>query len=132
MSIFNISEKINNLTTDIRAYIDSSTEYFKLDIFSKLMKGAVSLVNLLVIGSILLVFLLFISVAVAINIGEALESLSSGYYIVGGFYFLVLILLLIFGKPLITKIVLTKYSKIFFNENTQKEVLNDDLKHLNK
>ncbi len=132
MSIFNISEKINTLTTDIRSYIDSSAEYYKLDIFGKLMKGAVSLVNLLVIGSIFLFFLLFISVAVAINIGEFMDSLSSGYYIVGGFYFIVLILLVIFGKPFIAKLVLSKYSKIFFNENTQQEVLDDDLKHLHK
>lgn len=132
MSIFNISEKISVLTADIRAYIDTSVEYYKLDVFSKLIKGIVSLVNLLVIGSIFLVFMLFISVAVAMNIGEAMENMSSGYYIVSGFYLLVLVLLIIFGKPLLSKAVLTKYSKIFFNENTQKEVLDDELKHLQK
>ena len=132
MSIFNISQKINALTKDIQAYMQSSAEYYKLDIFSKLMKGAVSLVNLLVIGSIFLVFLLFISVAVAINIGEAMASISTGYYIVAGFYFVVLMLLIIFGKPLISKIVLQKYSKIFFNEDTQKEVLDEEFKHLTK
>ena len=99
MSIFNISQKINALTKDIQAYMQSSAEYYKLDIFSKLMKGAVSLVNLLVIGSIFLV---------------------------------VLMLLIIFGKPLISKIVLQKYSKIFFNEGTQKEVLDEEFKHLTK
>ena len=130
MSFSKITDNIHELTENIHDYIDSSTEYYKLDLFKKMMKGAVSLVKLLVIGSIFLVFLLFLSVAVAISIGESMESISSGYYIVGGFYFLVFILFLIFGGPFITKQLLKKYSAIFFNESTQEEVLDDEFKNL--
>ncbi|MEH6408078.1 MAG: phage holin family protein [Leeuwenhoekiella sp.] len=130
MSFSKITDNIHELTTNLQDYIDSSTEYYKLDLFKKMMKGAVSLVKLLVIGSIFLVFLLFISVAVAISIGESMEHVSTGYYIVSGFYLVVFILFVIFGGPFITKQLLKKYSAIFFNESTQDEVLDEELKNL--
>lgn len=117
MSIFNISKHINAVSDDAKAYFESSIEYYKLDIFKKSMSGAVSLVNLLVTGSIFIIFILFISVGLAIIIGESLNSVSYGYFIMGGVYLLVFLLYRSFGKPFVTKIVLTKYSKIFFHED---------------
>ena len=130
MSIFNISEHINKVSDDAKKYLNSSLEYYKLDSFKKMMDGAVSLVNLMVSGSIFLIFILFISVGVAIVIGESLGSLSYGYFIVAGIYLLLFILYKLFGKPLITEIVLKKYSKVFFNDSTQEDVLDEEFKHL--
>ncbi|MFI8377791.1 hypothetical protein [Leeuwenhoekiella sp. NPDC079379] len=120
MSIFNISKHINTVADDAKKYLDSSIEFYKLDLFKKSMSGAVSLVNLLVTGSIFLIFILFISVGLAIIIGESLHSVSYGYFIMGGFYLLIFLLYKTFGKPVITKIVLTKYSKIFFHDDDSK------------
>ena len=92
MSIFNISEHISKVSDDAKKYLNSSLEYYKLDSFKKMMDGAVSLVNLMVSGSIFLIFILFISVGVAIVIGESLGSLSYGYFIVAGIYLLLFIL----------------------------------------
>ena len=119
MSIFNISEHINNVSDDAKKYLNSSLEYYKLDSFKKMMDGAVSLVNLMVSGSIFLIFILFISVGVAITIGESLGSLSYGYFIVAGIYLLLYIIYKLFGKPFITEIVLKKFSKVFFNDSMQ-------------
>lgn len=130
MSIFNLSENFKILSDDFHTAFESSMEFYKLDFFSKFMKGAVSMVNLLIIGSAFMIFLLFFSVAIAIVIGEALSSLSAGYFIVAGFYFVVFLFMLIFGKPIITKKVLTKYSKVVFNEDSQKQVLDDEFKKL--
>ena len=130
MSIFNISEHISKVSDDAKKYLNSSLEYYKLDSFKKMMDGAVSLVNLMVSGSIFLIFILFISVGVAIVIGESLGSLSYGYFIVAGIYLLLFILYKLFGKPLITEIVLKKYSKVFFNDSTQEDVLDEEFKHL--
>mgnify|MGYP006142570997 CR=1 FL=1 len=122
MSIFNISKHINTVADDAKKYLDSSIEFYKLDLFKKSMSGAVSLVNLLVTGSIFMIFILFVSVGLAIIIGESLGSVSYGYFIMGGFYLLVFLLYRTFGKPLITKIVLTKYSKIFFHDDDDIQV----------
>tara|TARA_R110002020_G_scaffold288220_3_gene503697 strand:- start:800 stop:1198 length:399 start_codon:yes stop_codon:yes gene_type:complete len=130
MAFTKITDNFHELTENIHTYLESSKEFYKLDLFKKMMKGAVALVKLLVIGSIFLVFLLFISVAVAISIGESLGQMSAGYYIVSGFYLLVFILFLIFGGPIIQTYMLKKYSKIFFNESTQEDVLDDEFKNL--
>ena len=130
MSIFNLSEHINKVSDDAKKYLNSSLEYYKLDSFKKMMDGAVSLVNLMVSGSIFLIFILFISVGVAIVIGESLGSLSYGYFIVAGIYLVIYVLYKLFGKPFITEIVLRKYSKVFFNESSQEDVLDEEFKHL--
>lgn len=130
MSLFNISEKFKILSEDFKTALDSSVEYYKLDLFSKLAKAAVSSSLLLIIGGTFLIFLLFFSVAIAILLGEVLESLSAGFFIVAGFYFLIFLFMFLFGKPIITKKVLTKYSQLVFNEDTQKEVLDDEFKKL--
>lgn len=130
MSIFNFSEHINKVSEDAKKYFSSSLEYYKLDSFKKMMDGAVSLVNLMVSGSIFIIFILFMSVGVAITIGDALGSLSYGYFIVAGIYLGIFIIYKIVGKPIITEIVLKKYSKIFFNDSTQKKVLDDEFKKL--
>lgn len=130
MSIFNLSEHISKVSDDAKKYLNSSLEYYKLDSFKKIMDGAVSLVNLMVSGSIFLIFILFISVGVAIVIGESLGSLSYGYFIVAGIYLVIYVLYKLFGKPFITEIVLRKYSKVFFNESSQEDVLDEEFKHL--
>ncbi|MEC7782589.1 MULTISPECIES: hypothetical protein [Leeuwenhoekiella] len=130
MSIFNLSEHISKVSDDAKKYLNSSLEYYKLDSFKKMMDGAVSLVNLMVSGSIFLIFILFISVGVAIVIGESLGSLSYGYFIVAGIYLVIYVLYKLFGKPFITEIVLRKYSKVFFNESSQEDVLDEEFKHL--
>jgi len=130
MSIFNLSEHISKVSDDAKKYLNSSVEYYKLDSFKKMMDGAVSLVNLMVSGSIFLIFILFISVGVAIVIGESLGSLSYGYFIVAGIYLVIYVLYKLFGKPFITEIVLRKYSKVFFNESSQEDVLDEEFKHL--
>lgn len=130
MSIFNLSEHISKVSEDAKKYLNSSIEYYKLDSFKKMMDGVVSLVNLMVSGSIFLIFILFISVGVAIVIGESLGSLSYGYFIVAGIYLVIYVLYKLFGKPFITEIVLRKYSKVFFNESSQEDVLDEEFKHL--
>jgi len=57
-----------------------------------------------------------ISFALAIVISEAIGVPSSGYFIVGGFYLIVFVLIFIFGKEPIEKLVLRKFSKAVFND----------------
>jgi len=70
----------------------------------------------LLMGVFFIFAIILISVALAIVISEAIGSPSSGYFIVGGFYFLVFLLVLIFGKKPIEKLLLVKVSRKFFND----------------
>ena len=80
------------------------------------MKGATGLVLGLLLGIFFIFAVILISIALAIVISEAIGTPSSGYFIVGGFYFLLFLGTLIFGKKPIEKFLLVKVSRKVFND----------------
>lgn len=92
--------KIDNLVNHLSAYIDTRVQLFKIeikeDIAKVLSKG-------LVHGTIALVaflFLLFLSFGLAQFLNDQLENSYGGYLIVAGFYFLIIVVLLVFRKSI--------------------------------
>jgi membrane protein implicated in regulation of membrane protease activity len=81
------------------------------------MKGVVSGSHKLILGFFLLIALLFLSVALAIYLGEYLDSIALGYLIVGGCYLILMFILSLFLKKFLEKKILNKASAQFFNEN---------------
>lgn len=81
------------------------------------MKGVVSGSYKLILGFFLLIALLFLSVALAIYLGDILESIALGYLIVGGAYLILMFVLSLFLKKYLEKTILRKSSAQFFNEN---------------
>lgn len=121
MAFEKLSDSIEELKGSIRAYAESNAEYYKLKAFQSGMKGAISLVRILILvvfGSLAVILL---SLAVAIAISEALESASLGFFIVGGFYLLTGILLFTVGKKPIQKFMLKKFSAIVFKEDEEEQ-----------
>ncbi len=116
MAFEKLSNSIHELNGNIKALTSSSAEYYKLDLYKKFIKGAIALVNMLLIGFISLIAFLFLSIAIAMLISNALDQPSAGFFIVGGFYVVILILLLLFGKKYIQRTILIKSSRNFFND----------------
>lgn len=116
MAFERVTENINELSDNVRAFGYDNAEYYKLKAFKKISRGAISLVNIMIIAFVCLIALLFLSVAVAMSISEALEYPSAGFYIVGGFYLLMFIFLLLVGKRMIRRKILIKTSRAFFND----------------
>ena len=58
----------------------------------------------------------FLSLGVAFAISAALDQPSSGFFIVGGFYLVVIVLFVIFGKKPLSKFMVKKFSREIFNE----------------
>lgn len=108
------SYSIQELKEHIRAYKQSTSEYVKLSIYSKVVKAALSLVSAIIVGFVGLIVLLFLSVAAAIAISNALDSPSAGFFIVAGFYLLIIVLFFLFGKRMLEKSILLKTSRKFF------------------
>jgi len=129
MALSDISKHINELQNNIQSYSSSMLEYYKLQYFKSLAKGSSKFTKLLIFGSIFLFALGFISIGFSILIGEALESLAFGFFIVGGIYFVMLLVFFIFGQKYIDKIMLKEYSKMFFNQNKIKAVVDEPLKN---
>lgn len=116
MAFENLTDNVKEIDKNVRSYVETSIEYYKLDLFKKAMKSTISLANTLVMGSLLMLILIFLSVGASIWIGEAINHIAAGYFIVAGFYGIVMALLAIFGRSYFKRKLLIKYSKIFFND----------------
>jgi len=116
MAFEKLTNSIHDLNENVRDLAKSSADYYKLDLYKKIIKGVISLVNMMLLGFISLIVLLFVSIGIALGIGVALGIPSAGFYIVGAFYLVVLIILWFFGKKPIEKIILIKSSRTFFND----------------
>lgn len=113
----NLTDNFREFTTATQDYIESSISYHKLDLFKKVMKGVVSGTYKLILGFFLLIALLFLSVSLAIYLGELLDNIALGYLIVGGFYLILMFVLSLFLKKFLEKKILNKASAHFFNKN---------------
>ena len=111
-----LENNVDNLNNDIQSYVKKSVDYYKLDFYKKAMKVMVAVIKTILISSVALMVLFFVSIAVAIQIGDKMENVSYGFFIVGAFYLFIILLIAIFGKKALEKIVLTSTSKIFFND----------------
>jgi hypothetical protein len=117
MAFKKLTNSLEDISDKLQDYGNSTIAYYKLHLFKSSMKGAISLVNLLVLGSIFLLVLLFLSLGAAFLIGNSLGSVSFGFFIMGGFYILVLIAMVIFGRKAIERAMLIKFSELFYDED---------------
>src|SRR5690606_35930996 len=83
-----LKENIQDIREVMKGLLESNIAYYKLWLFKVMTKSFSALLKVLLIGVFLVVALTFFSVAAAIAVGEALDSMAYGFLIVGGFYFL--------------------------------------------
>jgi ABC-type Mn2+/Zn2+ transport system permease subunit len=116
MSVF---ESINNTSknaTDIaKKYATSSVDYIKLKTFYVTTLSISLVTKIVVVGGLLTIGLLFMSVSLAIILGDYFESLPIGCLLVGGIYvFLGLIAFL--ARKTIDKKIIQRISLEFFKK----------------
>jgi len=117
MAFEKLSDSVDELNSNFKSYIQSNSDYYRLRAFRGGMKGATALIRFLVLVTLFSVAGIMLSFALAIVISQAIGVPSAGYFIVGGFYLIICILIFIFGKKPIEKLMIKKFSKIFFSEN---------------
>ena len=121
MAFEKLTNNLKDLTDNGQQYAKVTAEYYKLSLFKNGMRGLVSAANLGLRATFGLIALMFFSIGLAIVIGESLESLSSGFFIVGGGYLVIFLLIFLFvAKPLET-MLLKKYSKLAFSDDSISE-----------
>uniref|UniRef100_UPI004049E6D9 competence protein n=1 Tax=Flavobacterium sp. TaxID=239 RepID=UPI004049E6D9 len=116
MAFNELNENINEIQESTKAYIDSSVAYYKLWGFKVAMKSTTMIIKFSLIALFLLIFLLFVSIAGSLFLGELVGNIAIGFLIVAGVY-LVLAFLLFFVKDrIIEGPILERFSEIFFND----------------
>jgi hypothetical protein len=116
MALNEIANQAGRIQDESKAYLDSTFEYYKLWTFKVTMKSATTIIRSTLVLLFLTLVLFFGSVAAALAIGEAINSLPLGFLITGGFYLLILLLVLLLKEKMVEGPVLRKFSEIFFNE----------------
>ena len=117
MAFSSLKESLHQVTDRIEDYSASMAEYYKLRLFKSTMKGAVSLVNLLVYGSLFLFVFLFLSIGAAFWLGTFFEHIYVGFLLIGAFYGIILIFMFIFGRKIIQRNMLHKFSGLLYDED---------------
>lgn len=118
MAFFKVGQHIEELNTGIRNFIKAKLDYYELRAFKEGMRASTRIVKLFVYGSVLFMFLTFLSIGVSIIIGRALEDYALGFLIVAGFYLVVLALVLSFGHYIISRILVRIVSKELRDDKT--------------
>ncbi len=131
MPLESLTKKLELNATKTQEYINNTAEYYKLRLFKSSMQFTTRLVNFLVLGSVGLFVLFFLSIGIALWMGSFFEERYTGYFILAGFYTLIFILLLIFAKKPLERVLIRKFSDLVVDDDgfTPKErVENKEIK----
>lgn len=116
-----VKNKLQEVTEGTKDYVDSTLEYYKLRVFKVLTKLTISLLHLLIFGSLFLFVLLFLSIGAAFWLGSLFEDVYAGFLLIGGFYGLILIFAFIFGRGLIERKIFGTFSELFYDTDTEEK-----------
>ena len=116
MGLGNVSDNVKSVNDNAKKYIDSSIEFYKLSVFKKLMKATIVLSLSMLLGAIAFMAILILTFAIARDIGRALGEIITGYYIMGGIYFLLMVLVYVFLRKPLERLLIKKFSQIFFDD----------------
>jgi len=115
-----VSTLFEEMRDDVSKFITSSLELGKLEVYEKLSLGSSAITYGLIIGGAALFALLFLFVTIALYLGDLLQNLWVGFGIVTGFTLLVLLIMLLVGKPFKKKITNKVVRFLMENDETDK------------
>jgi uncharacterized membrane protein len=91
-------KNVENLIDEATNYGKSTLELLKLKAIDILASGAASVVPLIITILLVASFLLFLNLAIAFWLGDILGKIYYGFFIVGGFYMLVSLIVGVFFR----------------------------------
>ena len=96
-------ELVEELFERAEAYVKTNISLFKLKAVDKVASGVSAVIANVVVAILGVFFLIILSIAFAIWIGQSLQSMPAGFFIVAGFYGVLTLLFMMFGKSAIKK-----------------------------
>lgn len=100
-----------------RLYVDAQTDSLKLKLTKRLTRyisGSVKLITLLILAALALVFFSF---AAAFALSEYLENTALAFTYIGGFYIVLLLIVLLLSNFMIKRPILKKLIAEMFGDN---------------
>lgn len=112
----NLDKASNEAISNGEDYIDLSVRYYKLKVFQQLSANFALLCKLAILGCIVLIGVVFLSVAGAIALGNWVEDPALGYVFMGLGLIVFAVLLYYMIRRYLDRLVLQKMSKSFFDD----------------
>lgn len=116
MAFEELKEQTHDIQKQVHHYVENSLAYYKLWGFKVAMKSTTMIFKFVLIAMSLMLVLLFCSIAIALAIGNALDSYTVGFLIVAGFYLVLSGLVFLIRDKMVEGPILEKFSEIFFND----------------
>lgn len=116
MAFEKIRENTDELQDRVKELFDANVAYYKLFGFKVAMKTVSSAAKYLLVAVAGLMMVLFFSIALALAIGDAVESFALGFVIVGVIYLIVGFLAFKFSDKLLQGPLMKKFSRKIFNK----------------
>lgn len=113
MSATVLKDEFVKAAGEVHTYVESSTDYLRLRMFKTLMRLVTSMAKSLVMGVLVFLTIMFLSLSVALVLGERLGDYSQAFLIVAGFYLLAGLVAYLLRHRL-EKWVLHSYSDLYF------------------
>ncbi len=93
-----MATSIRKIVDQIAEYAEIKTEQIKLKFVSKVSRLLATVLSLVLIGFLGLLLLFFLSLSVGEVLNESLESNYWGYFIITGFYIILVTIVLLLAK----------------------------------
>lgn len=112
----NFRESVSDIGEDAKDYFEATVDYYKLSAFKVLTKSISVALKVLIVGLFLSIFIILGSVALAIALGNLLDSMVYGFLIVAGVYLILSALLIFFKSKALQAGIIKLFSKIYFSK----------------
>lgn len=109
-----LQEPLLKAVGEVQNYVESSTDYLRLQMFRTLMRLLTSLVKSVVLGVLALLALLFLSVAAALALGSWLQDDLLAFVYVGVFYILAGVVAYLLRRR-IERRILRSFSDLYYD-----------------
>lgn len=115
MAFEEIKEQFLEAEQSTKSYVKHSIDFYRLKSFKSMMKGITMAAKIFMVGSMVILALLFLSISLGYWFGSYFESIAQGFLLVGLMYVLLGIVLFLIRKKL-ERPVLKKFSEFYFDE----------------
>jgi hypothetical protein len=116
------SESLSEIKDLIKDYINSRIVLIKLNLIQKLSKAGTFLIILLSFITLSFAILIFLMTSFSIWYGEKTGSVSQGFLISAGIFFLILLLIFLLRNVVIGRNLLKIFSRILFSDDENKKL----------
>lgn len=115
MPLEKFKENAEELQENIKTAVESTVAYYQLWGFKVATKATAMLIKMLLVAVFFMMALLFISIALAVYLGEHYKNTPLGFLIVGGIYFVFSLITYLLKAKIAESTILKKFSNVFFN-----------------